>query len=597
MSTGKTTYVPSIDGYLFTYNQENGFQKQPMSIRELAYTAPFRSKSGEIFTSGKITSIFFIDRKNGNITYSFKSNTSVPMENAEMPKTDHITMLRIDYDLYVIEQVRQLVRYSEFEIFTNQNSNTIRTNVDVQTQNNNEISVSVNETAKITLTIPGFVTGIYGSDRKFIYTIVGNESGTIADQNMMFLPDISLAVPTLPHEQENITENATNIQNETVSQSNNTNENETGSTTPHKVNKMLPNQRSDDEQPIPYTYKSILPANFISIPIILVLLYFSLRAVLFLIGRLMRVERKLDPIIIDQTDKTKGTCGGRKLTLFYRKEINIKSLNLARSVGLLDNTAKFLKDEFRDNVTIIGYQQLEPFNFEKFDAVQFLERTLVALKSIFNAGLVHGSISEDVIFSDGGKATIAGLEWSCTKTYSSEKRAKDIWDLAMVIARSYNHYNIHYDPLLLDLLSDMESSSPAERPTPDEALGHPLFWTIAERTKIYYSINDELSSTMTPANLVQKFEEHRIKVLQCTSWMKKLPKQLVNDLKSRGDYGGDSMRDLVRMIRNKCEHFSETPPKLQAILGTTPDEVFNYFDNMFPNLFLYSYYFYISYCS
>lgn len=595
MSTGKTTYVPSIDGFLYSYNQESGFQRLPMSIRELAFTAPFRARSGEIFTSGKTTSIFFINITNGNITSSFVSNNSVPMENIDMPKSDHITITRVDYDLYVIEQTSQLVRYSEFEIFSIPVETPIHQFIDIQTHLENTIIITVNETNQTSVSIPDFVTGVYGNEGKFEYAIVGTESSELNENNMIFLPDISMAVPGLFTKDVSDAENITFLNNETEILNSTANEtNSTNSTTIYRANK---NTASTDDQQIPATYKSILPANFFSIPIILVLLYLSLRAVLFLIGRLMRVERKLDPIIVDKSDKTKGTCGGRKLTLFYKKDINVKSLNLARSVGLLDNTAKFLKDELRDNVTIIGYQQLEPFNFEKFDAKSFLERTLIALKSIFNAGLVHGSISEEVIFSDGGNATIVGLEWSCSRTFSYDRRAKDIRDLAMVIARSYNHYNIHYDPLLLDLLTDMESSLPLDRPTPDEALGHPLFWTIAERTKIYYLINDELSSPMTPATLVQKFEESRVRVLQCTSWMKKLPKPLVNDLKSRGDYGGDSMRDLVRMIRNKCEHFSETTPKLQAILGTTPDKVFNYFDNMFPNLFLYSYYFYISYCS
>ena len=329
------------------------------------------------------------------------------------------------------------------------------------------------------------------------------------------------------------------------------------------------------------------------IPTILVLLYFGLRIVLFLVARLMKVERKLDPIVIDKYDSSKGTSGGRKLTLVHRKTINGECLKLSRSVGLLDNTAKLLKDETRENEIIIGYQQLDNFDFEHMDGAEFLTRILGALKSIFAVGLVHGSIAEEVIYSDGGKATLAGLEWSCSKSNDPKMRGKDMRDTAKVVIRTYTHFKIPITPLLQDLLSEMENDDPLEIPNPEEALQHPLFWSMQEKTKLYYLVNDELSSASP--SLIQEFENHRIEVIQCPSWLLTLPKPLINDLKSRGDYAGDSLRDLVRMIRNKIEHSSETPKKLVEFMGATKEEVFQYFDNKFPNLFLYSYYFYQKY--
>ena len=245
---------------------------------------------------------------------------------------------------------------------------------------------------------------------------------------------------------------------------------------------------------------------------------------------------------------------------------------------------------------IIAYQKLDAFDFEHIDAVQFLRRMLGALSSIFSKGLVHGSISEEVIYSDGGQATLAGLEWSCSKTDSVEKTAKDVKDVASVVLRTFTHYNIPIDPLLDDLLSEMENEDPIERPTPKEALTHPFFFTFQEKTKVYYTANDELSSPSAPPSLIKNFEDNRVAVLQCASWLAVLPKPLVNDIKARRDYGGDLMRDLVRMIRNKIEHVSQTPEKIIPIIGNTEEDVFIYFDKMFPNLFLYTYYFVQKFC-
>ena len=120
-SSGQTTFVPSIDGYLFTYSLEYGFQRLAMSIRELVFTAPFRMSSGEIFSSGKRTTIFEIDERDGTILSVQSSNSTTPLinqnkenneNNDDFDEENHITIIRIDYDLSVYNGDSQLVRYS-----------------------------------------------------------------------------------------------------------------------------------------------------------------------------------------------------------------------------------------------------------------------------------------------------------------------------------------------------------------------------------------------------------------------------------------------------------------------------------------------------
>ena len=203
ISSSQTTYVPSIDGYMYTYSPDYGFQKMALSIKELVFTAPFRTRSGEIFSSGKQTTIFTVNPINGNIINVQSSNSSLlnnqqnTKEEEESNKGNFITIIRVDYELTVYNENSQLVRYSEFQIFSQENdeeNEPILYNLDIETQFTGLIKIRINESKEIYLELPGIVTGIYGSEEKFNYQILGNDS----DSDVMFLTDKSLAIPPKP---------------------------------------------------------------------------------------------------------------------------------------------------------------------------------------------------------------------------------------------------------------------------------------------------------------------------------------------------------------------------------------------------------------
>jgi serine/threonine-protein kinase/endoribonuclease IRE1 len=51
-------------------------------------------------------------------------------------------------------------------------------------------------------------------------------------------------------------------------------------------------------------------------------------------------------------------------------------------------------------------------------------------------------------------------------------------------------------------------------------------------------------------------------------------------------YDTSSLRDLLRVLRNKSHHFRELPETLQAVLGPYPEGFMEYFRRRFPNLLL-----------
>lgn len=61
-------------------------------------------------------------------------------------------------------------------------------------------------------------------------------------------------------------------------------------------------------------------------------------------------------------------------------------------------------------------------------------------------------------------------------------------------------------------------------------------------------------------------------------------------------YDYSSLRDLLRVVRNKHSHFRELPPDLQARMGPIPDGFLAYFQARFPRLLPSCFYFALRWC-
>lgn len=61
------------------------------------------------------------------------------------------------------------------------------------------------------------------------------------------------------------------------------------------------------------------------------------------------------------------------------------------------------------------------------------------------------------------------------------------------------------------------------------------------------------------------------------------------DLRKFRSYRGNSVRDLLRAMRNKKHHYRELLEPVRLSLGRIPDEFVAYFTTRFPNLLLHTY--------
>ena len=64
---------------------------------------------------------------------------------------------------------------------------------------------------------------------------------------------------------------------------------------------------------------------------------------------------------------------------------------------------------------------------------------------------------------------------------------------------------------------------------------------------------------------------------------------MLDNLGKYRSYDGRALRDLLRVIRNKSNHYRELPKKIQDEVGSYPDGMYDYFARKFPGLLLHAY--------
>ena len=196
-SNSKISYIPSIDGFLYLFETEQGYRRLSLPIRDLVFMAPFRAESGEIFTSGKSTNVLFLNETNGNIISSFKSISN----NYSKLADNQIIIVRVDYDLTVFDENQVFVRFSEFDIFLQSNNNDLIHSIIIKTNYNGTFLFIINNNKYIysNLNFNGFITNIYGSEGKFSFEIKRNNLD-LSKSSVIFLKSESgsLAFPSIP---------------------------------------------------------------------------------------------------------------------------------------------------------------------------------------------------------------------------------------------------------------------------------------------------------------------------------------------------------------------------------------------------------------
>uniref|UniRef100_A0A673MAJ2 Serine/threonine-protein kinase/endoribonuclease IRE1 n=1 Tax=Sinocyclocheilus rhinocerous TaxID=307959 RepID=A0A673MAJ2_9TELE len=171
---------------------------------------------------------------------------------------------------------------------------------------------------------------------------------------------------------------------------------------------------------------------------------------------------------------------------------------------------------------------------------------------------------------------------------------------ANILSGVYNldHFmeDIHEDVIGRDLIERMISAEPETRPSAASVLKHPFFWSPEKQLQFFQDVSDRIEKEPADSAIVSRLENSGRSVVR-TNWRMhisaplqagkhcQLPLQKI--LKFR-TYKGNSVRDLLRALRNKKHHYHELPPEVQTALGEVPDGFVAYFTSRFPRLLLHT---------
>jgi len=145
-------------------------------------------------------------------------------------------------------------------------------------------------------------------------------------------------------------------------------------------------------------------------------------------------------------------------------------------------------------------------------------------------------------------------------------------------------------PEAQDLIAELIRHDSSKRPTAAEARKHPFFWSKATCLRFLLDCSDRVENEDASSLLVTAMER-RAQMVFASPWNLQLDSSFIATLLERRKYNYNSLRDLLRAIRNKKNHFRELPQAVQDMLGGVPDGYMLYFKTKFPRIILEMYLF------
>ncbi|KAJ8460495.1 hypothetical protein OPV22_033421 [Ensete ventricosum] len=170
--------------------------------------------------------------------------------------------------------------------------------------------------------------------------------------------------------------------------------------------------------------------------------------------------------------------------------------------------------------------------------------------------------------------------------------------------RDANIINNRMDLFLVDhipeaehLLCQLLHPDPKMRPNAVEVLHQPLFWSSETRLSFLRDVSDrvELEARGNESDILKSLE-NIAPLAFGWKWDEKLDAALITDMGRYRRYRFNCVRDLLRVIRNKLNHYRELPKELQETLGPVPEGFDMYFTSRFPKLLIEVYRVVCRYC-
>ena len=135
----------------------------------------------------------------------------------------------------------------------------------------------------------------------------------------------------------------------------------------------------------------------------------------------------------------------------------------------------------------------------------------------------------------------------------------------------------------LNLIENMIQEKPKTRPRLAVGLSHPMFWTNEKILQFFMDVSDRIEpKTEEGSDVVERLERFGTRVTK--NFISVIDDLLKADLKQRRSYKGDSIRDLLRALRNKKHHYHEIPLEVRQQVGEIPNGYTEYWTSKFPRV-------------
>ena len=141
-------------------------------------------------------------------------------------------------------------------------------------------------------------------------------------------------------------------------------------------------------------------------------------------------------------------------------------------------------------------------------------------------------------------------------------------------------------PDAADLIRRMLMRDQRFRPTSAEVCHHPFFWSASRRLDFFTDLSDLIEHTSANKQVLFALELDAADITGPTGWGQRLHCGLLEELGRYRKYDFGSVKDLLRVMRNKRHHFLELSTDMQSTMGPMPEGFLLYFEERFPSLLM-----------
>ncbi|XP_050230423.1 serine/threonine-protein kinase/endoribonuclease IRE1a [Mercurialis annua] len=156
-----------------------------------------------------------------------------------------------------------------------------------------------------------------------------------------------------------------------------------------------------------------------------------------------------------------------------------------------------------------------------------------------------------------------------------------------IVKNKKDLFLIEYFPEAEDLISRLLNHDPNLRPKSLDVLHHPIFWNSEMRLSFLRDTSDrvELEDRESSSDLLKALENIAPTALG-GKWDERMEPAFIANIGHYRRYKYDSVRDLLRVLRNKLNHYRELPKEIQELVGPVPEGYDSYYTSRFPKLLI-----------